>query len=80
MTMPRFTADRAAYRGTTSYATASGGAAFASDSISPAGNCGFFCNCDTGQCCEVGWGGLTCSCKLCTAETRAPSNPRFLTA
>jgi hypothetical protein len=81
MTMPGFTAERAAYRTRPRYVGSPGGPRANADQMSPAGNCGYYCNCDVGQCCKVGWGGLTCSCNTCTAvaETRSP-DPTFLRA
>lgn len=79
MTMPGFTAERAAYRTTARYARDLNGPGARADQIGPAGNCGYYCDCDAGQCCSVGWGGLTCSCHTCTQATET-LEPRFLKA
>lgn len=78
MTVPGFTAERGAYRTSGLYTGGLNRHPTKGGEIWAAGNCGY-CNCDVGQCCKIGWGGLTCSCDACVAHT-LPSEPQFLRA
>jgi len=76
MSAPGFTAGRAVYRGARAYASRSTGRVSGAGVV-PAGNCGYFCDCDPGQCCEVSWGGLNCACKTCGTHLEQ-TMPQFL--
>lgn len=77
MSGPGFTATSAIYRGPRSYAGRGGGSA--PPGVVPASPCGYFCDCDPGQCCEVTAGGLNCACKPCGTHLDRVRMPQFLT-
>lgn len=70
MSAPGFTADASTYRARVLYRAGRGTAGVGA--LVPAGNCGFYCHCDPGQCCEVTWGGANCACTTCSTHAVEP--------
>ena len=62
MSIPGFTAEASAHRRAAAYALVESGWA-SPDGIVPAYQCGYYCDCDPGQCCSASW--ISCECKAC---------------